>query len=221
MENFLAKPPVPPVLLDAEQDAKAWTTNALNMSALQPGDCKALATGMECVVRESRSPDRLWLLADCLSTRMALPMIRMLSAVSFEMYGGNASRITCRDPTFDTKQEPDCWQSHDEQDALISSQIIRAGAAPHKMPAKRLIPAKSRRIIITLQSLLHLLPLARKSESVKDTIPYLETLLPLKSTSIVILGGSPANVLFWQRCLYEEVLSSTQQHPMHHPAQRR
>lgn len=142
MENFLAKPPVPPVLLDAEQVAKAWTTNALNRPALQPGDGKALATGGECLVRKSRSPDRLWLLADCLSTRMALPMVRMLSAVSCEMYGGSASRITCRDSTFDTKQEPDCWQSHEEQDALISSQIICTGAAPLILPARRLIPAE-------------------------------------------------------------------------------
>jgi hypothetical protein len=64
------------------------------------------------------------------------------------------------------------------------------------------------RIEITVQSMLHLPPLG-ESGRVSESLPYLETLLPLKSTSSIIHGGSPADVLFWQRCLYEEVLPPT------------
>lgn len=45
--------------------------------------------------REGGTPGGLLPLADCLSTRTAFPMKRMPSAVSFEMYGGSASRATC------------------------------------------------------------------------------------------------------------------------------
>ena len=54
-------------------------------------------------MRTVSAPAGLLLPADCLSTRMALPMKRMLSAVSFEMYGGKASLAICIDTPVDLR----------------------------------------------------------------------------------------------------------------------
>lgn len=164
-------------------------------------------------------PERLLLPADCLSTRMALPMNRMLSAVSFEMYGGSASRTTCISivPLSHHSSQvlhilPYSEVQMPHHDAIIHEPALNREPYAQDCTARR--------------GLCRLWPPAITDKGRVPPHPkaqcrmhfaHLEALLPLQGAGLVICGGCMADVLFWLRWLDEKVLLSSQQHPVHHP----